>query len=89
MEVCEEMQKLRDWLDENGINWEDNSEDLCRHMPDDFVPEYEIWIVRTQFTINNDFISVIKGHGTWGGYGIYGKNNQGLLEVAGLWGERD
>ena len=23
MEVCEEMQKLRDWLDENGINWED------------------------------------------------------------------
>lgn len=32
MEVCEEMQKLRDWLDENGINWEDNSEDLRRHM---------------------------------------------------------
>lgn len=51
MEVCEEMQKLRDWLDENGINWEDNSEDLRRHMLNDFAPEYEMWVVRTQFKI--------------------------------------
>ena len=46
MEICEEMQKLRDWLDENGINWEDNSEELSRY---DLVPEYKMWIVRTQF----------------------------------------
>ena len=85
MEICEEMQKLRDWLDENGINWEDNSEDLSRHMPSDLVPEYEMWIVRTQFKIKNDFISVINGHGTYGGYGIISEENQGLLEVMGLW----
>lgn len=56
MEICEEMQKLRDWLDENGINWEDNSEDLSRYMPSDLVSEYKMWTVRTQFKIKNDFI---------------------------------
>ena len=56
MEVCEEMQKLRDWLDENGINWDDNSEDLSRYMPSDLVSEYKMWTVRTQFKIKNDFI---------------------------------
>ena len=70
MEVCEEMQKLRDWLDENGINWEDNSEDFSRYMPSNLVSEYKMWTVRTQFKIKNDFISVINGHGTYGGYGI-------------------
>lgn len=37
MEVCEEMQKLRDWLDENGINWEDNSEDIFRDIPKNII----------------------------------------------------
>lgn len=85
MEVCEEMQKLRDWLDENGINWEDNSEDFSRYMPSNLVSEYKMWTVRTQFKIKNDFISVINGHGTYGGYGIISEENQGLLEVMGLW----
>ncbi len=85
MEICEEMQKLRDWLDENGINWEDNSEDFSRYMPSDLVSEYKMWTVRTQFKIKNDFISVINGYSTYGGYGIISEENQGLLEVMGLW----
>lgn len=47
MQICKEMQKLREWLNENDISWEDNSEDLSRYMPGDLVPEYEMWIVRT------------------------------------------
>lgn len=33
MEVCKEMQKLRDWLDENEICWEDVSEDFGKGIP--------------------------------------------------------
>ena len=47
MEVCEEMQKLRDWLDEEKIEWEDHSETFT----DD--KEFNPWICRTWFYINN------------------------------------
>lgn len=85
MQVCEEMRKLRDWLDKNNIDWIDRSEDLSIYKKDSLEPEYELWWVRTLFGINNDLISVINGHGTWGGYGITSKKNEGFLEVMGLW----
>lgn len=78
MEVCEEMQKLRDWLDENNIDWEDASEDYFKGSIDDF------WICRTWFEIKGKKISVINGHGTWGGIRFLDGKNEGLLETMGL-----
>lgn len=83
MEVCKEMQKLRDWLDENEICWEDVSEDFGKGIPSEI--DYELWICRTHFEVKGHEISVINGYGTYGGYGIFSKDNQGLLETMGLW----
>lgn len=77
MEICEEMQKLRDWLDENKIEWEDHSETST----DD--KEYNPWICRTWFDIKNKRISVINGYYTYGGISIIDGKNEGLLEVMG------
>ena len=33
MFVCKEMQKLRDWLDQHNIPWEDCSEDVRATVP--------------------------------------------------------
>lgn len=76
MFVCEEMQKLRDWLDQNSIQWLDVSDDFA----DGF------WICRTHFYIDEYKVSVINGSGTYGGF-IFGKeqSNAGLLEV---WADR-
>jgi len=78
MEVCEEMQKLRDWLDENNIDWEDMSEDFSKGSIDDF------WICRTWFEIKDRKISVINGYGTYGGIRFLDGKNEGLLEIMGL-----
>lgn len=83
MQVCEEMQKLRTWLDENKISWEDVSEDFSHNITDKF--DFEMWICRTHFKIKKHTISVINGYGTYGGYGIFSEDNQGLLETMGLW----
>ena len=80
MEVCEEMQKLRDWLNENGIEWLDASDDYTNV----FLDEWNIWMCRTRFMINNREISVINGHGSYGGYGVLTMKNHGFLEVMGL-----
>lgn len=83
MIVCEEMQKLRTWLDENKIPWEDVSEDICRFKLNK--TEHEMWICRTHFNIKGHKVSVINGYGTYGGYGIISEENEGLLETMGLW----
>lgn len=80
MEVCKEMQKLRDWLDENNIEWEDASEEF------DEDKEYSFWMCRTWFKINRKRISVINGFGSYGGVDVLGGENEGLLEVMGLIG---
>ena len=80
MEVCEEMQKLRDWLDEKKIEWEDHSETST------YDKEFNPWICRTWFYINNKRISVINGYYTYGGISIIDGKNEGLLEVMGLIG---
>lgn len=51
MIICGEMTKLRNWLDEQGIKWEDMSEDLLKDSPDELISES--WIVRTKFIVNN------------------------------------
>ena len=47
MEICKEMQKLRNWLDENNIPWMDQSEDY--HI--DLEKLGEMWMCRTKFEI--------------------------------------
>lgn len=64
VKICEEMLKLRDWLNENGIGWEDVSDE---------------WISRTHFVVNDCFFSVVHGRGTYGGVSCFGKD-YGLLE---------
>lgn len=51
MIICGEMTKLRNWLDEQGIKWEDMSEDLLPDSPDELISES--WIVRTKFIVND------------------------------------
>ena len=66
------MQKLRDYLDQKKIEWDDNSEEFIKGM----------WICRTHFEYEDYFWSVINGMGTYGGYiHDYEKNNSNLLEL--------
>lgn len=75
------MLKLRNWLDEKNIEWEDRSENFG-------IKEYEWWICRTHFYLQDRHISVINGCGTYGGFGfIRSPKNEGLLEVMGLFPE--
>lgn len=64
VEVCEEMKKLRKWLDEQGIQWFDDSDD-----PEIIGKKYQI--CRTKFEIGNYDFSVIHGFGTYGGKWYY------------------
>ena len=54
MRACEEMKKLRNYLDRNEIPYCDNSDDLTK-------------ICRTRFEIGEVNISVIHGRSTYGG----------------------
>ena len=76
VEVCEEMTKLRNWLDDNKIRWEDRSEDFTERIGG----EFEMWICRTHFKFMKKHISVINGYG---GYGVFREDN----EVMGLYEE--
>lgn len=75
--MVEEMLKLRKFLDEKKIPWEDASEEMS-----DIVK-----IDRTHFDYKGYAISVINGFGTYGGYSGANfpaddeKDNLGLLEV--------
>lgn len=70
--MCPEMQELRTWLDNNGIDWEDVSTGMegC-------------WIDRTHFEYNGVKWSVINGNGTYGGTDFLSGVNAGLLEIMG------
>jgi len=65
--VCEEMQKLRDGLDERKIPWKDLTD------------KDALWICRTHFWIKGDRWSVVHGYGSYGGFSIFEKDKQ-LLE---------
>jgi len=86
MEVCKEMQILRDWLDKNKIEWEDASEDTSEDFDED--KKYSFWMCRTWFRINGKRISVVNGYGSYGGgVDFLGGENEGLLETMGLIGD--
>lgn len=70
MKICEEMIKLRDWLDEKGIAWHDVST-----ISADFT------IHRTHFNFKGYEVSVINGYGSYGGYDRHDKINHGALEM--------
>ena len=65
--VCEEMQKLRDGLDERKIPWKDLTD------------QDNLWICRTHFLIKGDRWSVIHGYGSFGGFNSFEEDKQ-LLE---------
>lgn len=65
--VCEEMQKLRDGLDERKIPWKDLTD------------KDGLWICRTHFRIKGDSWSVVHGYGSYGGFNSFEKDKQ-LLE---------
>lgn len=70
MEVCEEMQKLREYLNKHEIQWADVSASYGFS-----------WMCRTHFTLRNNLWSVINGFGSYGGFGTFSQNNEGLLEL--------
>ena len=77
MEICEEMKKLRSYLDEKKIKWIDQSEDMESASIDMF-------ICRTWLWLGDRKISVVNGYGTYGGiHPMYnnGLKNRGLLEI--------
>ena len=69
--VCEEMQKLRDGLDERKIPWKDLTD------------KDGLWICRTHFRINGDRWSVVHGFGTYGGFSHFSKDSKLLECMAG------
>lgn len=74
--MCEEMIKLRQMLDDAGINWVDASDEIDMGFKLCFIH-------RTRFEINGNQYSVINGYGTYGGYYSFGPVNEGLLEIMG------
>ena len=75
MKICEEMNKLRQYLDDKDIKWKDASTILGDKL------WHRLWICRTQFEINNNKWSVINGYGTYGGIDGLDGYNEGLLEL--------
>lgn len=72
--MCNEMIKLRQMLNDRGIEWEDVS---------DVYPQFKFYIHRTHFTFDEIKYSVINGCGTYGGYDSFDHVNEGLLELMG------
>ena len=80
MKICEEMQKLRQMLDEKNIPWHDASEIMSEDK------EWPMWICRTHFEYKGMKIFVANGFGTYGGWfganpGTTEEENMGLLEI--------
>ncbi len=75
MEICEEMKKLRSYLDEKKIKWIDQSEDMASSS-------FKMIIWRTWLWLGDRKISVINGFGTIGGVVGFDGDNAGLLEIA-------
>lgn len=68
--MCEEMIKLREWLDEQEIDWFDDSCTL----------DTLFFMYRTKFYIDGNSFSVINGVGSYGGCVDVNAKNLGLLE---------
>lgn len=69
--MCEEMEKLRKWLDRHGIKWWDRS-DTFNDM---------FFMHRTGFIVDDREFSVVNGVGSYGGCVSAGCKNMGLLEM--------
>lgn len=88
--LCEEMKKLRTYLDKHNIPWEDAStvksdEEIERLLSLSIPKAYaDTSIYRTQFDYNGITYSVINGYGTYGGYRPSAQKNEGMLEVHAL-----
>lgn len=87
MQMCEEMSKLREWLDTKDIKWNDAST-ICdcatiekmRILGID--KQYaDITIYRTHFSYKGHEVSVINGYGTYGGYELFTDKNYGCLKM--------
>lgn len=74
-EMCPEMLKLRDMLDEMNIDWTDDSDPITPNT-------IECRVYRTHFYHNGDDYSVIYGFGTYGGWNRFSnKTDPQLLEL--------
>ena len=86
MNICEEMKKLREMLDNRGIEWHDlsdiTSEEIITQLMEKGLQrgyaDTTIW--RTHFEVDNIKYSVINGFGTYGGFNSFTGHNLGLLE---------
>lgn len=87
MQICEEMIKLRNWLDEKGILWTDESSITSQEYIDlmakiGIEPQYaDTTIYRTDFTFKEHYISVIYGYETCGGFEPFKNEDYGALEM--------
>lgn len=73
-DICPEMLKLRDMLDEINIDWTDDSDTLTLN-------NNECRFYRTKFYNNSDRYSVIYGFGTYGGWNCFSEKDPKLLEL--------
>ena len=87
MQMCEEMSRLREWLDKKGIEWHDMSA-ICDYTTIEKMrilgidKQYaDTTIYRTHFDYKGHEISVINGYGTYGGYEPFTDKNYGCLEM--------
>lgn len=86
MKICDEMLKLREALDNRGIEWKDESTICTQQMIDDMVKtgiakKYaDSTMYRTHFWHKGWFYSVIHGRGSYGGVHILSGYDAGLLE---------
>lgn len=69
-EIVPEMKKLRNWLDEQKIDWVDESDNLK-----------DFFMCRTHFIYKDKHISVVNGFGSYGGISFAeNRKNMGFLE---------
>lgn len=66
--VCDEMKRLRAYLNLSSIKWNDVSS------------KNHYWMCRTHFNYKGHRISVIHGFGSYGGF-LYDDEDKGLLEM--------
>ena len=78
-DMPEEMNKLRKMLDDMGIEWQDMSTILIMDYLVENLSPIDLTMFRTHFSYNGVRISVICGHGSYGG-------EEGLLE---MWNGQD
>lgn len=84
--MCEEMKKLRQLLDERGIEWTDASsitpDAVIQKCIKCGISKYtaDCTIYRTHFDAGGHLFSVIYGYGTYGGYDSFDGSDPELLE---------